>query len=195
MRRGLLLLLCGLCLGCAARTRELVVLLPEAGHAGQVQIATATAPAETLTQPYAALKTTERTVQVLTLPAQTVQTLFGAVWGLLPVPAQTFTLYFDAGGTRLAAGSQATVFALLEAVRARGVAEVEITGHTDTVGELERNDALALERATLTQRLLDAAGLPPAFVRVVGRGERAPRIPTPDETDEPRNRRVEVLVR
>jgi hypothetical protein len=43
--------------------------------------------------------------------------------------------------------------------------------------------------------LLVAAGLRGAFVRVAGRGERAPLVDAPDETAKPRNRRVEVVVR
>jgi outer membrane protein OmpA-like peptidoglycan-associated protein len=38
-------------------------------------------------------------------------------------------------------------------------------------------------------------GLQSAFIRAVGQGERAPLVPTPDEQPEPRNRRVEVIVR
>jgi len=38
-------------------------------------------------------------------------------------------------------------------------------------------------------------GLHASFIRAVGRGEREPLIPTPDEQAEPRNRRVEVIVR
>lgn len=193
--RPVLLVLFLVLLSACARPRELVVLLPDADQAGQVTIAPQAGPPQTLTTPYAALETTRQGAQGQTLLPARVAAIFGALPQRLPAPAQTFTLHFDTGGTRLAESAQATVLALLAAVTARGVAEVEITGHTDTVGDSARNDALALERATITQRLLEAAGLPETFVRVVGRGERDLLVPTPDETAEPRNRRVEVVVR
>jgi OOP family OmpA-OmpF porin len=39
------------------------------------------------------------------------------------------------------------------------------------------------------------AGIAPARIRVEGRGEREPLIPTEDEVAEPRNRRAEISVR
>ena len=43
--------------------------------------------------------------------------------------------------------------------------------------------------------ILIQRGLKTSFIRAVGRGEREPLIATPDEEPEPRNRRVEVIVR
>jgi outer membrane protein OmpA-like peptidoglycan-associated protein len=43
--------------------------------------------------------------------------------------------------------------------------------------------------------MLIQRGINSNFLRAVGRGEREPLIPTPDEQPEPRNRRVEVIVR
>jgi len=74
-------------------------------------------------------------------------------------------------------------------------AEVQITGHTDTVGQTADNDRLSLERAREIRDALVGQGLNPAITRAVGRGERELLIPTPDNTPEPRNRRVEVIVR
>jgi outer membrane protein OmpA-like peptidoglycan-associated protein len=38
-------------------------------------------------------------------------------------------------------------------------------------------------------------GIPIDRIRVAGRGEREPLVPTADNVDEPRNRRVEIIVR
>jgi outer membrane protein OmpA-like peptidoglycan-associated protein len=57
------------------------------------------------------------------------------------------------------------------------------------------NDRLALERAQAVRDMLVQRGLQASFIRAVGRGEREPLVPTPDEQAEPRNRRVEVIVR
>jgi outer membrane protein OmpA-like peptidoglycan-associated protein len=77
----------------------------------------------------------------------------------------------------------------------RSGAEVQITGHTDTVGSEGDNDTLSLKRAREIRETLIAEGLSPTISRAVGRGERELLVATPDNTAEPRNRRVEITVR
>ena len=67
--------------------------------------------------------------------------------------------------------------------------------HTDTVGDEENNAKLSLERAKMVASLLKAAKLDEDKIRVESHGEKNLLIPTPDNTAEPRNRRVEVTVR
>jgi outer membrane protein OmpA-like peptidoglycan-associated protein len=52
-----------------------------------------------------------------------------------------------------------------------------------------------LKRATFVQRLLVTAGLDAAIIEVLSHGEADPAIKTPNNTAEPRNRRVEIVVR
>ena len=70
-----------------------------------------------------------------------------------------------------------------------------MTGHTDRVGSVADNDRLSLQRAEAVRAMLIQRGIKASFLRAVGRGEREPLIPTADEQAEPRNRRVEVIVR
>ena len=77
----------------------------------------------------------------------------------------------------------------------RQAVEVQVTGHTDRVGTDANNDRLSLERAEAVRDMLVQRGLKSNFIRAVGRGEREPLIPTPDDQPELRNRRVEVIVR
>ena len=70
-----------------------------------------------------------------------------------------------------------------------------MTGHTDRVGSVADNDRLSLQRAEAVRAMLIQRGINSSFLRAVGRGEREPLIPTADEQAEPRNRRVEVIVR
>jgi len=42
---------------------------------------------------------------------------------------------------------------------------------------------------------LIAVGIPAADVQAISRGKRAPAVPTSDGIAEPRNRRVEIVVR
>jgi outer membrane protein OmpA-like peptidoglycan-associated protein len=68
-----------------------------------------------------------------------------------------------------------------------------ILGHTDTVGETASNRELSLKRARGIAAYLRKKGLKlPIFYE--GFGEQSPRVATPDETDEPGNRRAEYIL-
>ena len=73
--------------------------------------------------------------------------------------------------------------------------EIIVTGHTDSVGTVESNDQLSLQRASALRDLLVQRGFDRARVDAVGRGERQPVVPTSDSTAEPRNRRAEITIR
>jgi outer membrane protein OmpA-like peptidoglycan-associated protein len=75
------------------------------------------------------------------------------------------------------------------------VPEVAIVGHTDTLGDAAANVALGLKRASSVQRLLVDAGLDASIVDVTSHGESDPVVKTPNNIAEPRNRRVEIVVR
>jgi len=113
----------------------------------------------------------------------------------LPPPVAHFTLYFVEGTTKLTPQSEPELKKVFAEVAKRSGAEVQITGHTDTVGGEYDNDTLSLKRAREIREALIAQGLNPTISRAVGRGEREPLVPTPDNTPEPRNRRVEIIVR
>jgi len=68
-----------------------------------------------------------------------------------------------------------------------------VVGHTDTVGDAASNRNLSLQRAKAIATWFRAKGLT-LPIYYAGMGEDAPAVPTPDETDEPRNRRAEYIV-
>ena len=67
-------------------------------------------------------------------------------------------------------------------------------GHTDTVGSKQANQALSLDRANSIKNLLESMGHAQLNIDTIGRGELELIVPTPDETAEPQNRRVELVV-
>jgi outer membrane protein OmpA-like peptidoglycan-associated protein len=117
------------------------------------------------------------------------------LFDLMPPPGQQFTVYFDAGGIVLTEASRAALNQALAAALARSGGEIVVTGHTDTVGTTARNDELSQVRATQVRLIFLDRGFPPDRVEAVGRGKRELAVPTPDEVDEPRNRRVTIEVR
>ncbi|MBX3485590.1 OmpA family protein [Phenylobacterium sp.] len=118
---------------------------------------------------------------------------FGDLAARMPYPPQTYVLYFYEGTSDITTESAPILEALKKAVNANS--DVQITGHTDTVGSSDANDRLSLKRAEDIRALLVKEGLPVENSKVAGRGEREPLVKTPDNTAEPANRRVEVVLR
>jgi tetratricopeptide (TPR) repeat protein len=70
-----------------------------------------------------------------------------------------------------------------------------VVGHTDRTGSRRGNMRLSTRRARTVAGLLAGRGVDPGILQVTSHGEENPLIPTPDNVPEPRNRRVEVIVR
>ena len=68
-------------------------------------------------------------------------------------------------------------------------------GHTDLVGKEAYNAGLSSRRANYVRDLLVSSGIKPDTLFVSFYGKARPLVPTQDEFPEPRNRRVEVIVR
>lgn len=117
------------------------------------------------------------------------------LFDMMPPRPQHYTVYFELGGTTLTAASRQTMDMALAAALARSGADIVVTGHTDTKGEMTQNDLLSRRRAQEVAQLFIARRFPAARIEAVGRGERELAVPTADEVEEPRNRRVTIDVR
>jgi len=118
-----------------------------------------------------------------------------AVLASLPPPPRSFTLYFLEGTTQLTAESAGALEQIRAEVARRPGAEVQVTGHTDTVGSNADNDVLSRRRAEEIVNWLATKGFDRKMMSAVGRGERELKQPTADSVASAVNRRVEVLVR
>ncbi len=185
-----------LLLAACSATKTLVVLLPEeSGGSGAVTVGEGTRAA-VLDAPLTAATVDARgTIDKAAVTQEEVQLTFGEALAAQPPKPLSFTLYFDIASTEVTPESQPILEALFAEVAKRPAVEVQVTGHTDRVGTDATNDRLSLERAQAVLDILIQRGLKTSFIRAVGRGEREPLIATPDEQPEPRNRRVEVIVR
>jgi peptidoglycan-associated lipoprotein len=120
---------------------------------------------------------------------------FGEAIAAQPPLPVSFMLYFKAGGTVLTDESQALIPAILDAARNHPAADVSVIGHTDTMGGGEANEKLGLQRAQWVAEVIKKAGLRVQDLTIVSHGERNLLVATPDNTPEPKNRRVEITVR
>lgn len=120
---------------------------------------------------------------------------FGSAISASPKKPVSFYLYFKGGTTELTHLSAADIPRIIEEISNRPVPDISIIGHTDTVGSEQYNKKLSLKRAKSVATLLDNAKHDAVNVIMEWHGEKNPLVSTPDGTDEPRNRRVEVTVR
>jgi outer membrane protein OmpA-like peptidoglycan-associated protein len=134
-------------------------------------------------------------VSVKAMSAAAMDAKYGGLFASMPEPPRLFILYFKEGSSDLVDESGALLPDLFAEVKRRPGVDVQIVGHTDTVGPEALNDTLSVKRAEEVKEMLSKLGLPGEIVRATGRGERETKEPTPDETPSALNRRVEVFVK
>ncbi|WP_413203812.1 OmpA family protein [Rhodospirillum sp. A1_3_36] len=131
----------------------------------------------------------------LALTDRDIQDIWGETLSAQPIPPKRFFLYFEQGGVVLTKESEALIPAMVEDAARRPVWEIEVLGHTDRVGGSRGNARLSARRAELVKALLVENGLASENISTRGFGESMLLVPTADNVDEARNRRVEVIVR
>jgi len=185
-----------LALALAGCTHSSMVLLPdEDGGHGQVAILESGGKATDAVVSDANSRATLGAAQPSIRPVGTLKPQEAALVGDLPPPAKSFTLYFLEGTTDMTPESAPVLEELRSEIAKRPGADVQVTGHTDTVGSDTDNDALSQKRAEEILNLLASKGFDRLIMSAVGRGERELKVPTADNVSSPPNRRVEVIVR
>jgi len=178
-----------------ACTSTTVVLLPEADGRKTELTVTDSRGDVVLDQPYAGVRRNALRTQPYASSADEVKRDFGAALAAQPPREKRFTLHFPEGRDEVADESRAELDAALREIAARPVADVLVVGHTDLVGSGPLNDALAKQRADAVRAELVRRGVAADAVQASGRGSREPAVPTAPGAAEPRNRRVEIIVR
>jgi len=182
-------------LGLNACSQSYIVLLPEDdGSLGKVQVTTKEGTT-VLEKSHEGAVIGGETGKTFVVSEKKINEDFGSALSASPKKPISFYLYFEGGGANLTEASAADVPKIIEEISKRPAPDISIIGHTDTVGNEKDNARLSLERAKSVVSLLDKGKLDADKISVVSHGEKNLLIPTPDETNEPRNRMVEVTVR
>ncbi|MDO7883777.1 OmpA family protein [Hymenobacter cheonanensis] len=111
--------------------------------------------------------------------------------GLPPVAASPVvlpTVLFKVTTAELLPAARPALNALAAELQAHPDLRLRIAGHTDRVGESNKNQQLSEQRAEAVKAYLVQAGVAPGRLSTVGYGDTRPLYPAPDA----RNRRVEV---
>jgi outer membrane protein OmpA-like peptidoglycan-associated protein len=182
----------------APQRQSLFILLPEEGHPASAVVVSNQAGSQTIDQPYHVV----RVANNVTVPAPAVpidpaevNRRFGALLASLPAAAETFAVNFDLSQGAISAESRPQIALIVAAIQNRRSTSVTVIGHTDTTGEAQANYTLGLQRAEAVAAEIRAVAPPGAQIFVASHGESDPAVKTADGVDEPRNRRVEVIVR
>jgi outer membrane protein OmpA-like peptidoglycan-associated protein len=112
------------------------------------------------------------------------------------LPSIDLTVQFANGSAVLTPGAVRTLDRLGQALSSPALtgSRFRIEGHTDTVGAKDYNMALSQHRAAaVAAYLVSKFGLDASRLDAVGLGSDQLLVPTPDQTPEPRNRRVRVV--
>lgn len=184
-----------LCLLLGACASERVVLLPSTdGRPGKVIVRDASGE-RVLEHPYAATARRLGINRSSESAAEQVELRYGETLRALPPRPTSYTVYFETGTDTMTPASAQAFVGVKREIAERPAVEVMVIGHTDRVGSPAENDPLSRQRAELVRDQLVAEGVAPEKLEVAGRGERELLVPTADEVDEPRNRRVEISIR
>jgi outer membrane protein OmpA-like peptidoglycan-associated protein len=180
------------------RGRTLVALLPDpdSGAVGRAIVSNLAGSVE-LAEARASTVVAGRAAPtpVKTLSEGEAGSLFSDVLASLPSASQHFVLNFEFDSDELTADSKALLPQVLNAVKGHPVPEVQVIGHTDTVGTPASNITLGMRRAEMIRKQLIDIGLDPTLIEIVSHGEADLLVQTADDVPEPRNRRVEITVR
>lgn len=113
-----------------------------------------------------------------------------------PPPRTPFVLKgvnFDTGTAVLRFDSEKRLDLVVDFMKRRKSAVVEISGHTDNVGNAKKNKALSLKRAQACRDYLIAKGIEGHRITAVGFGGERPTVPNDSDENRQLNRRIEVV--
>lgn len=195
VRFALLLLLVALTSGCAPKM--LVALVPDPdGKVGSISVDSA-AGSVTIDSSYQATTIADAKAPPSApedVGKEKLETLFKEALSIQPKQPIHFLLYFSQDAT-LTPDSTKLLPDIMATIKDRNANDISVIGHTDTLGSKEYNTMLSRERASAVKKLLVKQGVAAAAIRTTSHGKENPLVPTRDNVSEPRNRRVEVVVR
>jgi outer membrane protein OmpA-like peptidoglycan-associated protein len=110
-----------------------------------------------------------------------------------PPPFVLTGIVFDTGKATMRPDSLDRLDLVLEFMRRKKSAEVEISGHTDNVGNAKTNKALSAKRAEACRSYLISKGIDGSRIKAAGFGDARPVAPNDTAENRQKNRRIEVV--
>ena len=178
--------------------RNLVVLVPDPdGSVGSITVSNE-AGSTVLDAPNQATTIKDRKSKPeppTIMKKEKIHSIFSKALAIQPTPPAHVILYFKTNSTELTPDSMKLLPHIFETVRRRNSLNISVVGHSDTAGSEAYNLKLSKQRALSVTGLLVEKGIPKENIETTSHGEKNPLIKTGDNVNEPRNRRVEVIIR
>ena len=111
-----------------------------------------------------------------------------------PEVQRAFQVFFDFNKSDVTGAGAKVIQQAADSVKAGNLTQINVTGHTDTVGSAKYNQALSERRAAAVKAQLVADGVPAGEIATVGVGKTGLLVPTADGVREPQNRRAEIVL-
>jgi outer membrane protein OmpA-like peptidoglycan-associated protein len=187
--------------GCATAKDTIVLIQDADGKVGLITVTTK-GGSKTLNAPDTMVEITgsgTHTSDPQKIDPIQIDSLFSDSRKALPKEPSTFVLYFLHDTTELTAKSKfqiPEVLSLIQELENKNLYyEITIVGHTDTTGDDEYNMKLSSVRAEAVRETLTSQGIRSDRMEMRYHGARDPAVRTGENVREPRNRRVEVVVK
>lgn len=186
---------------CSAPPRNYFVLIPDPeGKVGEISIENdAGKQIVTTAGAVVAVKSKQALPQHRKpLATKEIQANFDEAIKAIPALSTRYILFFKFGIAQLTEQSKRYFNAIddqiVQVVKERTPCDIRIVGHTDTRGSDALNLKLGLARARRVFQKMRKIGISPDQMEVVSHSEKNLHVPTPDNTAEAKNRRVEILI-
>ncbi|MDQ6961241.1 MAG: OmpA family protein [Mariprofundaceae bacterium] len=111
-----------------------------------------------------------------------------------PLKPAHFTFLFTTGSTELTPASKQTLPTLIPALNARIPAVIHVDGHADTMASQQFNLTLSKKRAQHIATFLHDTGIKIHRIHLKFYGENQLAVSTKNDINEPKNRRVEIMI-
>lgn len=193
---SLAMLLFTLC-GCSGPRSQFVLLPSPDGHVGKVTVSAKTG-VTTLGNAYESTMLAspdDRPSPPVVMSEEKVNSLFKEALAAQPAAPVTYLLYFEPASSTLTKESEELLPRIVEYIRKTNSSDIGISGHSDKVGSRDVNIRISRERAETVARRLVGMGVELESLDVASYGMELPLADTPEGIPEPRNRRVEIVVR
>jgi OmpA-OmpF porin, OOP family len=102
-------------------------------------------------------------------------------------------VYFDSGKAKLRAESMPRLDRIFEYMRHKKGVRIEISGHTDNLGNAKENKELSRDRAQACRDYLVKKGIDKSRIVAVGHGDEKPIASNDAEEGRQKNRRIEAI--
>jgi outer membrane protein OmpA-like peptidoglycan-associated protein len=106
----------------------------------------------------------------------------------------SYQVFFPLGSTMLGDQDKTALAAAAQVYKTKPNATVTVTGFTDTVGSPALNMQLSQARANAVKNILVQNGIPAGSITTSASGETGLLVPTAEQANEARNRRVVVVI-